>query len=85
MIVCNLRHHRAIPMVQLRSRIFRQTIQKFTGCSNATGKDFLQYDGKDASKYACANCAAQIALRGLRGDALTSRLSKIIQEKEQTK
>ena len=36
-------------------------------------------------KLRCANCAAQIALRGLRGDALTSRLSKIIQEKEQTK
>ena len=38
----NLRHYRVIPMVQLRSRIFRQTIQKFAGCSSATGKDFCE-------------------------------------------
>ena len=37
-----LRHCRAIPMVQLRSRIFRQTIQKFAGCSRATDKDFCE-------------------------------------------
>ena len=37
-----LRHYRVIPMVQLRSRIFRQTIQKFAGCSSATGKDFCE-------------------------------------------
>ena len=69
--VCLLRHYRSISMVQLRSRIFRQTIQKFTGCSSAIGKDFLKYDGKDASKYAYANCAARIALRGLRNDTLS--------------
>jgi len=48
-------------MVKLRSQIFRQTIQKSAGCSSATGKVFVKYDGKDASKC---------ALRGLRGDAL---------------
>ena len=37
-----LRHYRVIPMVQLRSWIFRQTIQKFAGCSSATGKDFCE-------------------------------------------
>ena len=26
----------------LKSRIFRQTIQKFAGCSRATGKDFCE-------------------------------------------
>ena len=34
------RLHHAIPMVQLRSRIFRQTIQKAAGCSGATAKGF---------------------------------------------
>ena len=38
----DFRHYRVIPMVQLRSRIFRQTIQKFAGCSSATGKDFCE-------------------------------------------
>ena len=37
-----LRHYRVIPMVQLRSRIFRQTIQKFAGCSSTTDKDFCE-------------------------------------------
>ncbi len=36
------RLHRAIPMVQLRSRIFRQTIQKAAGCSGATAKVFCE-------------------------------------------
>ncbi len=34
-----LRLHRAIPMMQLRSQIFRQMKQKFVGCSSATGKN----------------------------------------------
>ena len=37
-----LRHYRVIPMVELRSRIFRQTIHKFAGCSSATGKNFCE-------------------------------------------
>ena len=37
-----LRHYRVIPMVELRSRIFRQTIQEFAGCSSATGKNFCE-------------------------------------------
>ena len=48
-------------MVQLHSRIFRQMKQKFVGCNGATGKNFLKYDGKDAS---------ECATRALRGDAL---------------
>ena len=46
--------------VQLRSQIFRQMKQKFSGCSGTTDKN-LKYGGKDASK-----CAT----RTLRGDAL---------------
>ena len=38
----SLRHYHAILMVQLRSRIFRQTIQKFAGCSRATDKNFCE-------------------------------------------
>ena len=41
-ILFSLRHYRVIPMVELRSRIFRQTIQKFAGCSSATGKNFCE-------------------------------------------
>ena len=61
-----LRHHRVNPMVQLRSRIFRQMKQKFAGCSGATDKNFLKYDGKDAS---------ECATRALRGDALSCPLA----------
>ena len=51
-------------MVQLRSRIFRQMKQKFAGCSGATDKNFLKYDGKDASECATRNYG---------GDALSAR------------
>ena len=38
----HLRLHRVIPMVQLRSQIFRQMKQKFAGCSGATDKNFCE-------------------------------------------
>ena len=52
--------------VQLRSQIFRQMKQIFAGCSGATDKNFLKYDGKDAS---------ECATRALRGDALSCPLA----------
>ena len=58
----DLRYHRAIPMVQLRSRIFfvRQ-YKNSQAVAELQAKIFVKYDGKDASE--CAN-------RELRGNAL---------------
>ena len=51
-----LRHHHAIPMVQSRSRIFLQTIQKAAGCSRATGKDFCEAWRKRRERVRHRNC-----------------------------
>ena len=49
------RRHLTIPMVQSRSRIFRQTIQKSAGCSGLQTRIFANYDEKDASECATQN------------------------------
>ena len=59
--VVKLRLHRVIPMVQLRSQIFRQMKQKFLTVAALQSRIFVKYDGKMPGK-----CAT----RTLRGDAL---------------
>ena len=57
-----LRHHRVNPMVQLRSRIFRQMKQKFAGCSGATDKNFFEIWRKRC-KQVCHSGFAQWCLK----------------------
>ena len=59
--IINLRQHRIIIFVRLRSQIFRQIVQKRRRRADARQVDFVRYDGKYASKRTekalAVNCA----------------------------